>query len=303
MTRRSLLGGVLGLWTVDALCGPQNVAMAENVPGPRPTSDVHGGTRYDGARGGGPLPRRSGGASGDPTPDGFDSGPDDIPGRGGGMPHPNVHPRSDWKARPPIHPATVLNRKPDRIIVHHTSTPNSPDTSIEHAYQLSRDIQRFHMQGRGWADSGQQLTISRGGVVMEGRNRSLAAIRAGKLAVGAQVLSHNSHTVGIENEGSYMTEDVPDALWDSLVEVCAWLCVRYKLKPAKAIIGHRDLNNTDCPGDRLYARLPDLRDDVALRLSPEALLPAPGPVPDVPDGSMPFTSDDVSGAPPFYRRK
>lgn len=169
----------------------------------------------------------------------------------------------------------MLDRAPDRIVIHHTSTPNSPDTSLEHAYRVSRDIQRFHMDGRGWADIGQQLTISRGGVVMEGRNRSLKSIHEGKLVLGAHALNNNSHTIGIENEGSYFTKDVPEALWTSLVEVCAWLCVRYRLKPGKAIIGHRDLCDTDCPGDRFYSRLPELREAVSLRLHPDDAEPPP----------------------------
>ncbi|MFC5185924.1 N-acetylmuramoyl-L-alanine amidase [Actinomadura harenae] len=277
--------------------------MAENVPGPRPTPDGHGDGTYDGTGGG------DGSSLGDPPPgdaypDEAGHVPDDVPPRAEGRPRPVVHPRREWKARPPLRPAKILDRAPDRIIVHHTSTPNSPDMSLEHAYQLSRDVQRFHMQGRGWADSGQQLTISRGGVVMEGRNRSLDAIRAGKHVVGAQALRNNSHTIGIENEGTYKTEDVPDALWGSLIEVCAWLCVRYKLTPSLAIIGHRDLNDTDCPGDRLYARLPDLRDAVALRLGPQALLSSPVPgVPDMPDGvGLPSPGDASSLPQPFRRR-
>lgn len=101
---------------------------------------------------------------------------------------------------------------------------------------------------------------------MEGRNSSLDSIRAGNLAVGAQVLHHNDHTIGIENEGTYTSRGVPKRLWKSLVEVCAWLCERYRLDPAEAIVGHRDFNNTSCPGDRLYKRLPDLRREVAARL-------------------------------------
>ncbi|MEV4254126.1 peptidoglycan recognition family protein [Spirillospora sp. NPDC049652] len=258
MTRRGLLVGVLGAWTVDALCGPQNRAMATNAPGPRPR----------------PTPRgHGGGASADASASGATRSADDVSRHKQGAPTPEVHPRSDWKARPPRRPATIMNRAPDRVVVHHTATPNSPDTSVEHAYRLSRDIQRFHMDGRGWDDTGQQLTISRGGIVMEGRNRSLRAIRAKKLVLGAQALNHNSHTLGIENEGTYGSEDPPDALWSSLVEVCAWLCDRYNLHPAAAIVGHRDLSDTDCPGDRFYSLLPDLRADVTLRLSsPDAAL-------------------------------
>src|SRR5690606_25893991 len=131
----------------------------------------------------------------------------------------------------------------------------------------SRQIQNWHMDHNGWNDSGQQLTISRGGIVMEGRNRSLDAIRTRNLAVGAHVLRHNRHTIGIENEGTYMKAQVPAQLWRSLVEVCAWLCQVYDLDPSRAIVGHRDYNSTSCPGDVLYARLPALRRQVAARMS------------------------------------
>ncbi|WP_254715856.1 peptidoglycan recognition family protein [Actinomadura sp. NAK00032] len=180
--------------------------------------------------------------------------------------NPHIYTRAQWNARPPRRPAKVLKRAPDHIIVHHTATANTSDVSLSHAFSLSRYIQNFHMNKNGWDDTGQQLTISRGGIVMEGRNRSLKAIRAGDLAVGAQVLHHNQHTLGIENEGTYTSRAVPGKLWGSLLEVCVWLCRQYNLDPAQAIVGHRDYNNTSCPGDRLYARLPELRRAVAARL-------------------------------------
>lgn len=179
---------------------------------------------------------------------------------------PTIYTRAQWKARPPRRPATVRNRPPDHIIVHHTATSNSSDLSLAHAFALSRTIQTIHMNNNGWDDTGQQLTISRGGFVMEGRNRSLTAIRADHLAVGAQVLHHNDHTIGIENEGTYTSKAVPGRLWNSLLEVCVWLCQEYDLDPSEAIVGHRDYNNTACPGDKLYARLPELRRAVAERL-------------------------------------
>ncbi|MFD0855565.1 peptidoglycan recognition family protein [Actinomadura adrarensis] len=178
-----------------------------------------------------------------------------------------VHTRDDWKAVPPRRRATLLKKPPDRIVVHHTATANSEDSSLEHAYELSREIQRFHMRKRGWDDTGQQLTISRGGHVMEGRNRSLEAIRAGGHAIGAQARYHNDHTLGIENEGNYGKASVPGKLWEALVETCCWLCAEYRLDPFDAIVGHRDLVTTDCPGDVLYARLPELRAEVAKSLA------------------------------------
>jgi N-acetylmuramoyl-L-alanine amidase len=177
---------------------------------------------------------------------------------------PLIHAREEWQARPPRQPAVLLPTGPDHIVIHNTQTPNSDDLSLAHALQLSRKIQYSHMHERGWDDIGEQLTISRGGYVMEGRNRSLPALLAGRNVMGSQTLSQNDHTIGIENEGSYAAEQVPPLLWASLVQVCGWLCHMYNLNPYHAIVGHRDyVDYTDCPGDVLYGRLPELRRKVA----------------------------------------
>jgi hypothetical protein len=81
--------------------------------------------------------------------------------------------------------------------------------------------------------------------------------------MGAQTANHNSHTIGIEHEGLYTTANVTTALFDTSVLTCAWLCGTYGLDPHVAIVGHRDYNSTQCPGDVFYARLPELRDRVA----------------------------------------
>lgn len=173
---------------------------------------------------------------------------------------PSVFTREEWEAREPTRSARVLDEAPTYIVVHHTDTRNTDDGSRAWAFELSRAIQNHHMDSQGWADTGQQLTISRGGHVMEGRNGSLDAIRDGQHLIGAQVRDHNPVAVGIENEGRYHEVEPPNALYDSLVEVCAWLCASYEL-PVSAIVGHRDLVATSCPGDVLYDMLPDLRDD------------------------------------------
>lgn len=213
-----------------------------------------------------------------------------------GTRQPKVYTRNEWKAVAPASRAVVLNRAPDRIVVHHTASPNQKNTSLKAAFALSRSIQRFHMDSRGWNDTGQQLTISRGGHIMEGRNRSLEAIAAKRHAVGAQALDHNDHTIGIENEGTYMWADVPTKLWDSLADTCVWLCREYDLNPARAIVGHRDLGATDCPGDVLYKRLPQLRKEVQRRLAlpPEARVTTrhlPGTAPGVRRPRGPFRQD------------
>jgi N-acetylmuramoyl-L-alanine amidase len=205
----------------------------------------------------------------------------------GGAKVPRVYTRKEWGARTPDQPITSLKHAPDHIVVHHTASPNATDTSLTHAFQLSRAIQKFHMDTRKWGDIGEQLTISRGGYVMEGRSGSLETIKSGRLVEGAQCLHNNDHTIGIENEGTYLKVEVPDKLWTSLVGTCKWLCIAYDLDPQVAILGHRDYNQTDCPGDVLYGRLPELRRQVAEALGQPVRAGEP-PLPAGPGGQVTF---------------
>ena len=119
------------------------------------------------------------------------------------------------------------------------------------------------MDHRGWPDTGQHFTVSRGGVVLEGRHRSLEFVRVGRWQVeGAHCTGQNVVALGIENEGTYSAVDPPAELWEKLRSLCAYLCSQSGIRPSQ-IYGHRDFKDTACPGDRLYATLPRLRAEVA----------------------------------------
>ncbi|MPY97547.1 MAG: N-acetylmuramoyl-L-alanine amidase [Actinophytocola sp.] len=180
---------------------------------------------------------------------------------------PEIYSTADWEARPPDDDIVIEDHAPTYIVVHHTVEPaNEEDFSREHAFEISRAIQNYHMDSRGWIDTGQQFTISRGGYITEGRHHSLETLQEGLRHVqGANVANRNSEVIGIENEGLYTKEDVPDALWDSLVGLVTYMAYQYDV-PVELIKGHRDFNSTQCPGDVLYARMPELRRTVARRL-------------------------------------
>ncbi|MFD7158754.1 peptidoglycan recognition family protein [Kribbella sp. NPDC059898] len=185
-----------------------------------------------------------------------------LPTTAQAAPAPRCYTRTEWSARPPKSPTQVIG-KPDHIVIHHTASPNVTDYSLAAAYKVQHWIQDLHMDTNGWIDIGNQLTISRGGFLMEGRSQSLSAINNGKNVLGAQTANNNSHTIGIEHEGIYVDANPTTALFDTSVLTCAWLCTKYGLDPHTAIVGHRDYNTTQCPGDVFYARLPELRDRVA----------------------------------------
>lgn len=175
---------------------------------------------------------------------------------------PSISSTSDWDARDASGSIDVLDSRPNKIVVHHTATPNSEDTSQDQAFALARQIQDYHMDSNGWVDTGQNFTNSRGGYLMEGRHQSLSALESGaEHVLGAHAGEQNSVALGIENEGTYSEAEVPGALWSSLVELCAYMVSQYGID-AGEIYGHRDFMSTECPGDVLYERLPELREEV-----------------------------------------
>ncbi|KAB1125266.1 N-acetylmuramoyl-L-alanine amidase [Micromonospora sp. AMSO12t] len=165
----------------------------------------------------------------------------------------------EWGARPPADPLAVSAIPTNKIIVHHMAFPNVTDYSEAQAVKLARDCQNLHMDGNGWSDTGQHFTVSRGGYVMEGRRGSLERLHAGdRQMISAHCPGENGRAIGIENEGTYVTETPPEALLDSLVTLCATICRQYGLH-AHDIFGHWDFRTTLCPGATFYRQFPALR--------------------------------------------
>jgi hypothetical protein len=171
-----------------------------------------------------------------------------------------------WAARPLAGTPVMNTGTTQKIVVHHTAYPNSTDYSVNQAIWLARDIQNLHMDGNGWSDTGQHFTISRGGYVLEGRHRSLEGLRSGtQQVVAAHSPGENGRGIGIENEGTYITEAPPAPLLGSLVDLCVAIASQYHLG-ANQIFGHWDFQLTQCPGITFYRLFPQLRRDVAKRL-------------------------------------
>ncbi|MEG4145534.1 N-acetylmuramoyl-L-alanine amidase [Microcoleus sp. Pol12B5] len=181
-----------------------------------------------------------------------------------------------WGARPPK-PGTFPFQMtiPRYVIVHHTNNQNPPNDAsrgtLEGAIKLARNIQNFHMDDNDWSDSGHNFLNTTGGLILEGRHGSLDAVKKGFCLQSAHAgqdpgkLANGNQSPGIENEGNFMTFQMSEKQWESLVELCVSLCDSCNITPLN-IKGHRDFSNTDCPGDLLYSQLPSLRKQVADKL-------------------------------------
>lgn len=148
----------------------------------------------------------------------------------------------------------LVRPRTDMIVIHHVGIPDGDTPAAA--------IHRAHL-ANGWAGIGYHYVIRKNGVIERGRPLAV---------VGAHAYGENYHTVGINVTGNFDKEVPTDAQMKSLTELVTALCRIYHIDPGPAtIVGHRDVNSTDCPGKNLYRLLPQLRDDVELNIYAEKL--------------------------------
>ncbi len=152
--------------------------------------------------------------------------------------------------------------------VHHTAGFNNV---IDWEAEV-RSIWAFHTLTRGWGDVGYNFLIDPNGVIYEGR-------AGGQGAIGAHFSCRNTNTVGVAMLGTFTSQLPTGAAMKSLQDLMAELTSSNGIAPAvvtlhkpsglmlNGLSAHRDGNTpagatctvTECPGNFLYAKLPELR--------------------------------------------
>jgi hypothetical protein len=176
---------------------------------------------------------------------------------------PTILTRADWGADESIRHNIFGYGTIKAGIVHHTAGTNSYSAADVPA--IIRGIYEFHTNGRGWGDIGYNFLIDRFGRTWEGRWGGVD-----KPVIGAQALGFNSQTYGAAVIGDYSSVTPPSAVVTAEARLAAWKLGLSYIDPTSTttldgagtrptIIGHRDVNSTGCPGDRLYAQLPQIR--------------------------------------------
>ncbi|MHB2016974.1 MAG: peptidoglycan recognition protein family protein [Candidatus Xenobia bacterium] len=181
----------------------------------------------------------------------------------------HIYSCAEWGARAPSE--SFWRTTPRNSVVHHMDWPNRTlitdhNAAVQKAFQVARSCQEDHMDNNGWADTGQNFTVTRDGVILEGRHGSLAAILARQSVRAAHAAdpdtgADDNDSPGTEHEGTYSTEAMPQAQWEAAVWLQAFIAYHLK-QDTDQIIGHRDTGcSTACPGDWLESQLPRMRDE------------------------------------------
>lgn len=163
--------------------------------------------------------------------------------------------RAEWGARPPKGTPTRIPTPTPELWLHHTASSGSGAAKV-------RQTQNFHMDSRGWSDIAYSFIIDVNGDVYEGRGAGIS---------GGHTRGHNYVSHAICLLGNYNLTTPSAAALGSIVDLVAhgasegWW-------PNQLTGGHRDTrgsNPGDCPGDKLYPKIPEinrlvLEDDMPL---------------------------------------
>lgn len=207
---------------------------------------------------------------------------------------PAVIPRSGWGADESIRFDSLGEERWTRafyplqkLVVHHTAGANNDPNPAA----TVRAIYHFHAVTLGWGDIGYNYLIDEAGRVYEGRytreywngTYPTGDNEDGNVVESGHALHHNPGSMGIALLGNFTSQAPTAAAHTSLVSMLAWASATHGIDPTGTstyvnpatgttittpnITGHRDYQNTGCPGEALYALLPSIRSAVAAEIA------------------------------------
>ncbi|HYF26750.1 MAG TPA: peptidoglycan recognition protein [Baekduia sp.] len=185
--------------------------------------------------------------------------------------------------------------------VHHTVTAN--DYGPEDSAGIVLGIAKYHRDTNGWNDIGYNFLVDQYGQVFEGRAGGID-----QPVIGAQAQGYNAQSTGVAILGTHGAVPASPAALEAVARLLAWKLPlhgapvegqvvvesaggsqnRYAAGTPvtlERISGHRDGDSTSCPGNALYAQLPEIRRRAAA-LAPSAIASvvrlSMGPLPGAP---------------------
>ena len=189
---------------------------------------------------------------------------------------PSIIPRSGWQADETIRRAAPQYAPTlSFALVHHTVNTNN--YSPEQSAAMVRGIEVYHVKGNGWNDIGYNFLVDKYGQIFEGRGGGID-----QPVIGAQAEGWNRLSTGVANIGTFSTvTQTPEAI-DAIARLLGWKMTLHGVPCEGTVVvtsgggstnryaygtqvtmqrisGHRDGCSTECPGNALYAQLPDIR--------------------------------------------
>ncbi len=197
---------------------------------------------------------------------------------------PTIISRTEWGADSVPPRAGPTYGVVQAAFVHHTVGTN--DYGPEDSAGIVLGIARYHRDTNGWNDIGYNFLVDKYGQIFEGRAGGIESA-----VVGAQAQGYNSQSTGIACLGTFSTVAQSEAGLEALARLIGWKLSLHAVPvggevtltsaggesnrypsgtpvTVNRVCGHRDGDNTSCPGDVLYGQLTDLRSRAARYAGP-----------------------------------
>ncbi|MHC6626763.1 N-acetylmuramoyl-L-alanine amidase [Streptomyces globosus] len=204
------------------------------------------------------------------------------PGPPSTAPKPTVVSRLEWGADESLNnegPIYLPEGRVKAVFVHHTADAQPYDCSQSAA--IVQGIHVYHVKTNGWRDLGYNFLVDKCGTIFEGRQGGID-----RPVLGAHTYGWNAESAGIAVLGDHTSTDTTPAAQAAIARITAYKHGQYdgdmngtatltagatqvnfsgksftagQAYPFKAVSGHRDGFNTQCPGDRLYGQLDAVR--------------------------------------------
>ncbi len=168
--------------------------------------------------------------------------------------------------------------------MHHTVNSNA--YSRGDVPGMIRGMYRYHTNNLGWADIGYNFLVDRFGRIWVGRKHSTWTGKS--MIQGAHTLGFNHASVGVSVIGNFESGRPNKKILNAVARLAAWKLDAFGRHPLEKISirstgsdryragkkvklpvidGHRDTNDTACPGSYLYQKLPVIRRRTARRIN------------------------------------
>ncbi len=167
-------------------------------------------------------------------------------------------------------------------VVHHTAGSN--DYSPQDSAGIVRSIYEYHTRTLGWCDIAYNALVDKYGQVFEGRAGGMT-----RPVEGAHTGGFNRNTWGVAMLGDFEVEPPTPIQLRTTARLLGWVLGQADVDPLGAVVlpseggsftkfpfgtsptlptifTHRDVGNTECPGDAAYALMGQIR-DIAARFS------------------------------------